>query len=102
MGTTPISPPEKWASGPMLPTIVFASPGVPRGPPMAGAARLNWKTLRPSGGTRTPANNDMEITDSGNVMFAGGAERPGIKLQVNGGAAFGPMGSGGEVAFGSP
>ena len=54
------------------------------------------------GTTATPAIYDMLLTDAGNLMIAGGTERPGVKLQVNGGAAFGPMGSGGDLAFGTP
>jgi hypothetical protein len=61
-----------------------------------------FRTTSNPGTTATAANYDMQLTDFGNFMIGGGTERSGVRLQVNGGAAFGPMGSGGEVAFGSP
>ncbi|MDB6111658.1 MAG: hypothetical protein JWR69_3408 [Pedosphaera sp.] len=61
-----------------------------------------FRTTSNPGTTATAANYDMELTDSGNLMIAGGAERVGVKLQVNGAAAFASGGSGGEVQFGAP
>jgi trimeric autotransporter adhesin len=62
-----------------------------------------FRTTSDPGTTASPANYDMEITDSGNVMIAGGTEQAGIKLQVNGPASFAPGGNGGGfVSFGTP
>ncbi|MEO7298475.1 MAG: VCBS repeat-containing protein [Verrucomicrobiota bacterium] len=61
-----------------------------------------FRTPSDPGTTSGAATYDMELTDSGNFLIAGGSERAGVRLQVNGAAAFAPGGSGGEINIGTP